>query len=224
MGQSSSRTAKLQALEEPAVLSLVLQFAGQRQWLLASSVSRAWAAVHEVLASQPRQTSYAQVVASLARVHFAWSCDSRLVDEDQHLRGLSKAAAFSGNGEILTRAKAQAGYRWSRWLDDLCMAAAVGRQLATFQWLRIPAGPVLFDGSDRKCTLAERAASAADLATLQWLLQTGLSDHQWSDYHLVTVAAGAAGAAALDILNWLRAQPALQLRAGMTQRSTAARS
>jgi hypothetical protein len=164
--------------------------------------------MHEALAKKllqhSKQTSYAQAAASLARVQFASSCDPTLVQEDRHLLGLSKAAAFGGNDDVLLWAQAEAGTRWSGWLDDLCMAAAAGRQLATFQWLRIPADNLAWG---TECALLARAARAADLATLQWLLEIGLPDYQWSNYDLVVVAGSAAAVEAIDVLDWLSAQP-----------------
>jgi uncharacterized membrane protein YgcG len=211
MEQSSSKLSMQQViLEKPLILELILHHAGQRQWLLAGSVNKAWAAMHEALATQPKQTSYAQLVTSLERVQFACACDPRLLQEDQHLLGLSKAAAFSGNGDVLLWAQGVAGPRWSRWLDDLRMAAAAGRQLASFQWLLIPV-PNIFNtfrfGGMFERTLVERAATDADLGTLQWLVQTGLSGYQWSNYDVVKVAAAAAEVAAIDVLDWLRTQP-----------------
>jgi hypothetical protein len=206
MEQSSTLSKQQKILEDPLVLSLILKFAGQRQWLLAGSVNSTWAAMHEELASQSKQTSYAQVVTSLARVQFASSCDPTLVQEDRHLLALSKAAAFGGsNNDVLSWAQAEAGPRWSGWLDGLRMTAAAGRQLAAFQRLRMPLPNLfVFGGTERM--LAERAATAPDLETLQWLFQVGLSDYQWSHYDVATVAASTAAVAAIEVLDWLSLQ------------------
>jgi hypothetical protein len=82
----------------------------------------------------------------------------------------------------------------------LCVTAAAGRQLPTLQWLRST------DPSPQTSIvrIAVRAAVRTDLPTLQWLF--GVREHEWSDFDVERVGAGAAAGAAVDKLDWLREQ------------------
>jgi hypothetical protein len=200
----------MHVLEQPLVLSLVLQYAGPDQWLFLGAVSKAWAALHTTVLHQraacrqrdpnaapcnAKATSFAAAAASLARVLYA--CDYDAMLRSKKLLPLSKGAASCGSSDVLIWAKATASSKWLDWHQELCMAAAAGNQLATLQWLRT------FDPEQQWEVLdvAAKAAECAGLPMLQWILE---QQPEWSAESARRVSAGAArGADALDRLVWL---------------------
>jgi uncharacterized membrane protein YgcG len=196
-------------LEQPLVFGFVLQYAEPNQWLFFGAVSKAWAALYNVvLHEQPsafarasavgtKLTGFAAAAASLNRALYACECDAALITEK--LLPLSRAAAFIGSSDVLAWAKAIAGSKWCSWHHELCMAAAAGNQLVTLQELRTSDSEQHWD----MMQVAAKAAECADLSMLQWVL------HQQPERAVKTViatlvGAGAAAAAdAIDKITWL---------------------
>jgi hypothetical protein len=207
------------ALEQPLILSLVLEYAGPLQWLFLGAVNKTWAAthqavVHERLVVRPQAmrqhstaTSYTDAAASLSRVLYACACDAKLVKEK--LLPLSKAAAAFGRRDVLIWAKATAAGRSVAWHQQLCMIAVAGNQLAIVQWLLAQ----LEEPADA-VQLAAEAARQADLTMLQWACTL---QPDWTEQDVEAVAGGAAAATTTDAtekLDWLSRATACDVDSG----------
>jgi hypothetical protein len=201
----------MHVLEQPVVLSVVLQYAGPKQWLFLGGVSKAWAAmleaaVHERLSRSREQsgvqragkaTSFTAAAASLDRALYACACDGTFIKSK--LLPLSEAAAATGSRDVLIWVKATAAewYQQVGWHQQLCLSAVRGSQLTTLQWL-------LAQSLERLDTvkLAAEAAEHADLAMLQWACDL---QPNWTEQDVEVAAFGAAAAAtdAIEKLDWL---------------------
>jgi hypothetical protein len=192
-------------LEQPLVFGFVMQYAEPDQWLFFGLVSKAWAALYNVVqheqsacrqrstiasAAGTKSTSYAAAAASLARAQSVCDWDAALAEK---LFSVSRGAAFVGSSDVMAWAKATAGTKWLAWHHQLCMAAAAGNQLATLQELRLQQWQVV--------KVAAKAAECADLSMLQWVMEL---QPEWTTQSIITVNEGAAAAADATVkLTWL---------------------